>query len=241
MSTPAAHRATSATALEAALPDIAQLRTFVGLDGFVDEIVHIVDKRHDAYSYDRLRTISCLAERIGAAAGRSTNIERVPQQTKLGGNGPIMANTLSTLGCQVTYLGALGHPNVDPVFDDFASRADVHSIAPAGSTIALEFDDGKIMVPLTVTLNEITWDNIGDRFGHDCFLTHMAEDQLVGFVNWTMIPAMNAIWESLLNALPSTPPESRSLIFFDLADPEKRTREDIRQALTLITRFEQHF
>ena len=51
MTTPAAHRETSAAALETALPDISRLRTFVGLDGFVDEIAHIVDKRHDANSY----------------------------------------------------------------------------------------------------------------------------------------------------------------------------------------------
>lgn len=241
MSTPAAHRASSATALESVLPDIASLRAFVGLDGFVDTIVHIVDKRHDAYNYERLRTITGLSERIAAAAGRSTNIEPVPQQTKLGGNGPIMANALSRLGCQVTYLGALGLPAVDPVFDEFQKHAKVHSIANPGRTDALEFDDGKVMLTMSSPLTEITWENIGAHFGHDRFLQHMAASQLVGFVNWTMIPAMNAIWESLLDALPPTAPESRGLVFFDLADPEKRTREDILQALALITRFEPHF
>jgi sugar/nucleoside kinase (ribokinase family) len=33
----------------------------------------------------------------------------------------------------------------------------------------------------------------------------------------------------------------RRVIFFDLADPEKRTREDILRALELIGKFEQHF
>lgn len=82
------------TLLESAAPRVGQLTAFVGLDGFVDEILHVVDKRHSAAAYDRMPTIAKLAERLAAAAGKSTNIEFVPQLTKLGGNGPIMANAL---------------------------------------------------------------------------------------------------------------------------------------------------
>ena len=67
-------------------------------------------------------------------------------QRKLGGNGPIMANALACLGLHVTYLGCLGYPEIDPVFRDFATRATVRSIAEAGHTDALEFDDGKLML-----------------------------------------------------------------------------------------------
>ena len=41
------------------------------------------------------------------------------QLTKLGGNGPIMANALASLGLRVTYLGNLGYPNLHPVFPRF--------------------------------------------------------------------------------------------------------------------------
>src|SRR5438128_1863625 len=124
----------------------SHLRAFVGLDGFVDEIIHAVDKRENAEEFQRLPTISALSERISAAAGKSTNIELVNQRTKLGGNGPIMANALAHLGVKVTYVGALGYPTMHPVFNDFAQHADVHSIAEAGHTDACEFDDGKIML-----------------------------------------------------------------------------------------------
>src|SRR5437764_8780751 len=83
---------------------VSHLRAFVGLDGFVDEIVHAVDKREGAEKYNRLPTISALSERVSAAAGKSTNIELVNQSTKLGGNGPIMANALAGLGVKVTYV-----------------------------------------------------------------------------------------------------------------------------------------
>src|SRR5687768_6647591 len=74
---------------------IHELNAFLGLDGFVDEIVHVVDKRDKAESYQRVPTITKFAARLAGAAGRSTNIELVNQVTKLGGNGPIMANALS--------------------------------------------------------------------------------------------------------------------------------------------------
>src|SRR5882724_5446523 len=139
-------RQETATQLEAAAGQVTKMTAFIGLDGFVDEILHVVDKRESTEKYQRLATIAKLAERMAAAAGRSTNIELVSQLTKLGGNGPIMANAMASFGVQVTYLGALGFPALHPVFAEFAKRATVHSITQPGFTDALEFEDGKIML-----------------------------------------------------------------------------------------------
>ena len=219
----------------------SHLRAFIGLDGFVDEIVHAVDKRENAEKFERLPTISALSERISAAAGKSTNIELVNQRTKLGGNGPIMANALARMGVKVTYLGALGYPTLHPVFNDFAQHADVHSIAEAGHTDALEFEDGKIMLTKSSQLNDITWPNIQARFGRDRFIEIYSTSDLVGFVNWTMIPYMSDLWAALLNEFCPAAHEVRRKIFFDLADPEKRTAKDILTALELISSFEKYF
>src|SRR5256714_12069458 len=105
--------------LSAAVDRVGHLTAFVGLDGFVDEILHVVDKRMDARDYERVPTIARLAERISEASGRSTNIELVNQLTKIGGNGPIMANALAGFGLIVTYLGYLGYPRPHPVFEEF--------------------------------------------------------------------------------------------------------------------------
>src|SRR5512147_3299451 len=100
--------------LQAAADRVSRMKAFIGLDGFVDEIIHVVDKRESAEKYVRLPTIAKYAERLAAAAGRSTNVELVSQLTKLGGNGPIMANALAGFGLQVSYLGILGYPNLHP-------------------------------------------------------------------------------------------------------------------------------
>ena len=75
----------------------------------------------------------------------NTNVELVSQQTKLGGNGPIMANALASFGLKVCYLGNLGYPNMHPIFSGFAKRAEVYTIAEPGYTDAVEFEDSKIM------------------------------------------------------------------------------------------------
>src|ERR1700677_1063229 len=177
---------------------IQQLTAFIGLDGFVDEIIHVVDKRDNAETFHRLPTIAALAARLAAAAGKSTNLELVKQITKLGGNGPIMANALASFGLKVTYLGNLGYPALHPVFEPFSKRAEVHSIAEPGHTDALEFEDGKIMLGKHYPLKEITWENIQTRFGRDRFAAKFETSDLVGFVNWTMLPYMSDLWAALL-------------------------------------------
>ena len=217
------------------------ITAFIGLDGFVDEIIHVVDKRYDAQRFDTLPTIAKLAERLAGAAGRSTNLELVTQLTKLGGNGPIMANAMGSFGVKVTYLGNLGYPALHPVFADFAKRAEVHSIAEPGTTEALEFHDGKIMMGKHSSLKDVNWANIKTRFGLETFKRKFSTSDFVAFVNWTMLPYMSDIWESLHHEICPTLNAPRRKIFFDLADPEKRKPEDIGRALDLISKFEKHF
>jgi sugar/nucleoside kinase (ribokinase family) len=238
---PSALREQTAAALTAAAPTAGRMTAFVGLDGFVDDILHVVDKRESTEKYLRLPTIAGFAERLAAAAGRSTNVELVSQLTKLGGNGPIMANALASFGLKVTYLGVLGYPNLHPVFADFAKRAEVHSIAEPGYTDALEFEDGKIMLGKHQSLKQMNWQNIKERFGLDKFSAKFGSADLVGFVNWTMLTCMSEIWAAMLKEICPSLKGPRRKFFIDLADPEKRTAEDILQALELVMGFQKYF
>src|ERR1051325_4603303 len=170
--------------LRAAASRATKLNAFVGLDGFVDEILHVVDKRESAEKYQRLAKMAQWGERIRAAAGQSTNIELVSQRTKLGGNGPIMANALASFGLRVSYLGNLGSPNLHPVFADFARRAEVVSIAEPGYTDAVEFEDGKVMLGKHQSLKQVNWSNIKERYRQDMFAGKIAAAHFVAFVNW---------------------------------------------------------
>lgn len=232
----------TARKLLAAAPTLAGRKATVGLDGFVDEIVAVVDKRHAAGSgeadYSPVRTIADLARKMGAAAGQSSNYELIVKQQKLGGNGPIMADALAAAGVAVTYVGNLGYPNLHPVFEQFATRATVVSIGEPAHTDALEFDDGKLMLGKLTPLDDVTWDTLLSRLGREKIATLLGDADLIGMVNWTMLPHMSRIWAKILDdVVPNFERHDRKL-FIDLADPEKRTSDDILEALKLLTRFQ---
>src|SRR5262249_50460330 len=159
-----------------------------GLDGFVDQIIAVVDKRFNDKAYEPVRTIGAMAAKIANAAGESSNYELVVRQRKLGGNGPIMANAIASLGLGVTYIGNLGYPAIDPVFDEFAGRARLISIAAPGQTDALEFDDGKLMLVKSASMQEVNWKNLVARVGREELTQLLATADVVGLMNWTTLP-----------------------------------------------------
>lgn len=216
-------------------------RALVGFDGFVDKIVTPVALRHgQGEAFTPMDTITEFGQRVLAAAGKSTNIEFYHRLDKLGGNGPIMANALLAAGLRLTYAGALGRPALHPVFQDMAARCEtVASLADPATTTAVEFTDGKLMLGMMKTLDEVTYARIVEVMGADAWRRALADADLVALVNWTMIPNMTAIFTELVEkALPALPARER-IFFFDLADPEKRSAADLAEALAVIGRFEQ--
>jgi hypothetical protein len=239
----ASFKSRALTALRAAAPRAADKSALVGLDGFVDTIVTPVAQRTaQGDAFTPIRTIPEFSSRIAGAAGKSTNIEFYPLMDKLGGNGPIMAAALLAGGTRITYVGALGHPAIHPVFHAFSSKADVVSLAGPGTTIAVEFQDGKLMLGQLRGLDGITLPKIDEVMGAARFRSTLAAADLVALVNWTMIPNMSGIFTALVEeVLPGLAPRAAvlppRLFFFDLADPEKRTRADLLDVLHLIARF----
>jgi sugar/nucleoside kinase (ribokinase family) len=224
--------------LNVALPSLPSLKAAIGLDGFVDEIIAVVDKRQDFARFEPVKTIAALGEKILAAAGKSSNYELIVKQMKLGGNGPIMANALASGGMNVTYIGAVGFPMLHPVFEEMSRRANVIRIADPGHTDALEFADGKLMLGKITSMNDVNWQNIEQRVGAEKFFAILNESQLIAFVNWTMLPYMGQIWDQMLAAKTPSRQKQPCTFFCDLADPEKRTHEDIAGALTQLSKFQ---
>ena len=228
----------TANKLRAAAPQVKALKATVGLDGFVDEIIAVVDKRKNHGTYEPIRTIDLLGKKIIAAAGQSSNYELVVKERKLGGNGPLMANALANMGAAVTFVGNLGYPNIDPVFADLARKATIHSIGEPAHTDALEFDDGKLMLGKLEPLNDANWDNLIGRLGKEKLTEILRDSQLIAMVNWTMLPHMSRVWAKLLDEIVPNIERHNRKLFIDLADPEKRTADDILDAVKLLTRFQ---
>jgi sugar/nucleoside kinase (ribokinase family) len=225
---------------------IAHSPVLVGLDGFVDTILHVVGQRKSATEYTRMAEVREFADRVAAAAGFSANFELVTRMVKLGGNGPIMANALGRFGAPITYLGNLGATGLHPVFAEFAGRCTrVISVADPGFTDAIEFDDGKLMCGKQESLKEVNWENIVRHVPLPELTRIFAQSALIALVNWTMLPHTTSILRSILSELvPHLPPAAdgaKRWMFFDLADPAKRTREDIAELLAVLMEFQRHF
>jgi sugar/nucleoside kinase (ribokinase family) len=221
--------------------------SLVGFDGFVDAIIHVVDRRRDMspQGFEPIQNISQFAARIGAAAGKSTNIELVVREERFGGNGPLLASALGRLGSPVTYIGAVGDPGdhrklhalYRPMLD--RCRA-VIPVAPPAHTDALEFEDGKIMLGQPANVQLVTWEKLLAVVGEEELIRLAAAAPLIGLVNWVMMAGVEGIWEGLITRiLPEVvrrDPGRKRRIFIDLADPAKRTDADIARAMGSLER-----
>jgi len=216
----------------------SETRVLVGFDGFVDSIIAVVDKRSSLHDYTPLATIADFGQRISAAAGQSSNFELVTKIEKLGGNGPIMANALASGGVTTDYLGALGAPAVHAAFSALEEKATIHSVEEPGYTDALEFNDGKLMLGKYEHLARLNGDSVIEALGQETFTKLVSEAKLIGMVNWTMMTEAETIWEKVADVLATV--EQRPFIFIDLADPAKRTDEDILGALKHAGRIQAH-
>ena len=234
----AAIAAQTSTKLAVAAPTLASFPALIGFDGFVDEIIAVVDKRHTSQSYDAVKTIGHLGAKISAAAGESSNYELIVKQAKLGGNGPIMANALAAAGMAVTYIGNLGYPALHPAFEELNQRAKVYSIAEPGHTDALEFDDGKLMLGKHQTLGDVNWDNLVSRVGMEELIRLAQQSRIIGMVNWTMLAGLTDIWKKMLSEVFPKIDRAGKFVFADLCDPEKRTRADLRAALDVLSQMQ---
>jgi len=233
----------AADALAALTPErLASMAAVVGFDGFVDSIIHVVDKRHSMArdDFDRIRTIPEFAARCGAAANRSANLEMVVRDERFGGNGPLFSSAMARLGSPVTYIGAVGREEqpdeVDPIFMAFAERcARVIPLCGPARTDALEFEDGKLMFGKPDAVQRVTWEKIREVVGLDALIAMVEQAELISVVNWTLSGGVEGIWAGLRDeVLPRVDRSRTRRLFIDLSDPAKRTDADIERAMGLL-------
>ncbi len=235
----------------------------VGFDGFIDSIYHIVDQRRDMSpeGYERLKTITAFAARAASAAGKSANIEMVLKETRAGGNGPLISSGLHGLGSRVTYIGAVGIRgassqgsamasgtdasrdawSIHPIYGDFARCCErVVPIGRPGTTDALEFDDGKLMLNHSEAVQEITWERLSSVVGLSALIEYFRASRLIGLTTWSLMGGVSGVWQGLMErVLPVIRGDGEARrVFVDLADPTRRPDTDLRDVLALLRRMD---
>lgn len=219
--------------------NLKQKKAWLGMDGFVDQIVRAVQIRHGpGDQFEAYTSLKAFGQKITAASGANLNLELFPVVKKMGGNGPLLAQTLDQLGMQVRYMGTLGNP-IHPLFDDFAKRTRAISLGHYGETTAVEFQDGKLILGQTYPLEAVSYERLMEAMEPQQWVDMYSEMDLISFQNWTMTLHMNTILEKILKYIwPKVAHKSDRICFFDLADPAKRSAEDIRVLLDYLPRFQ---
>lgn len=209
---------------------------FLGFDGFTDDILDVVDQRQDPEHYEAVQHIADLGQRISAAAGQSCNIELVPLTRKIGGNGPIMANALIRLGQRISYAGAVGMPGeIEPLFTPLADNCEeIFPLAPSGHSEALEFQDGKIILGKHAPLLDLGYERLVSTVGKERLVEILERSELFAALNWTMLPRMTEIWQKFLEELLPQLSDKPRYFFVDLADPAKRSDQQLMEAMELL-------
>jgi sugar/nucleoside kinase (ribokinase family) len=216
--------------------DQFNLNTFVGLDGYIDLIQRAVRIQTDS-GPEYFETISDFANHLQKAAGKSGQVELVTQEKKLGGNAPIMAHSLGSLGFATTCIGNFGESNTVDVFLYIHNNVSLLSIGDPAMTNALEFHDGKLILSEVGPFKIQDWEYIKAKAGLDALRQKIDESTLIALVDWCNLPFSTESWKGILNDILPKIQQKERFFFFDIADPSRRSDEEIKEALDTIAEY----
>ncbi|MFP4260547.1 MAG: PfkB family carbohydrate kinase [Opitutales bacterium] len=215
---------------------LKSLPVVTGFDGFVDEMISVVDERQSLADYRRIETIDAFGSKISAAAGHSSLREIVITEVDPGGCAINMGDGLATFGFSVTTFATVGEP-LHAAFAEYAQKARVVSWGEEpGRTLAYEFADGKLMFSAVSQLQKFHPDALREYLKDGVFLKACADAELIAITDWTLYPHMTACWQFLLDAVFSNLPKPAKF-FFDLVDPSSRSDSDIAGMLEVLGKF----
>ena len=220
-----------------ALPDLS-VRAYIGYDGYVDKIQKVVEARQGTENL-YFEQISDLAGLVKSLAGRSGQIELVTLETKIGGNAPIMSQALAALGVGNWCAGNMDHP----VFEQIHPACDRILLGPPAESNALEFGDGKVIFSEVSVFKKLTWPFISGEIGLENLRSYFLQSRLIAFVDWANLPHANELWKCYLQEIVKPAYSERHIeacFFFDLSDPTKRSADDIREALKIVSSYQDY-
>lgn len=219
---------------------VSELKCLIGFDGYVDQIIRIVKSRNSLTEYSLFQTIDQFSEYLRAFSGKSAGLEIISMESKLGGNAPIMANSLGRQGVQTVCVGALGEPDIHATFADLTHVCTAVSVGEPAATFAFEFEDGKLMFGNVSSLNQMNWNILKQGAGLDSIIQYCADSQLIAIVNWSGIFQINTILDGFLeDVFPKLIDHNleNKLVFFDIADPSARSEEDLQMFIDMLHRY----
>jgi len=209
---------------------------FAGFDGFIDKIQKPVLKKEGDTSLF-FETIEDFANHLISLKGKSGQVEVVTKKVKSGGNAPILCNALGKLGINSICAGAMGSPEIHPVFSGIHANSKLISILNPGESDALEFTDGKIILSDLEVFDRYDWKCIKAHVNPDEIKKYVENCQLLAFVDWVNLPHASDIWEGFLHDIIKPLKKNDFHFLFDLCDPTRKTVQQIDEILDIMSSF----
>ncbi len=224
--------------------NISKKKVLLGFDGYVDSLYSLVKKRISTNNWIRMRSMTEMSNQLKNSAGSSLGMELVLKKVTSGGFTSNTCKGLNALGVPLNLISSWGFPRIEEPFDRLSKlpTVQVHSICSPGTTVALEFDDGKVMLTDMENTFKITWKLIKQRLGMDRIIDLVNDVNIFGVGYWASIPDLNDIWHHILNdVILSVDDVSNKIMFVDLADIKKRKSNDILDMLGLLSKLNENF
>lgn len=207
-------------------------RVTVGFDGFIDTIARpvVCTATADAPA-QYFASIPDFGQYLVEHGGKSCSIALHVERRQLGGNLPHLSHAAGVLGLDVSCVGMLGLPEIDPVFSDLPCK--LYSFAPAGDATALEFADGKVFLAADPVPSTDPWQDVCAHVPQAARL--FGEAELIALVNWSELDLSQALWQAVFDhAVAPQPTDFSRFAFFDLCDCTRRSAEQLHEVLRLL-------
>lgn len=222
--------------LSAPVHSTTEKKVVVGFDGYVDSILRVCRSQSSFFS-----TLDEFGRYIEGKANKSCSLELKQVTEKIGGNMPIFSQALAKLGVPVSCIGAMGYPDVLPLFHTMPPNCRLLSVSEPGHCQALEFDDGKLMLANNEEIAQLDYSLLLQRTGKEILFSLFDSSDMMVLLNWSELQGSLSIWKGLEQDIFPYLSHKKRFAFIDLSDCSCRSAEEIREAVRLMQRFSRRF
>ncbi len=218
-----------------------------GIDGVVDEIYDLIDRRKSLEEYTLLDTMEQFSEKISEAKGSSIGIESIKKAYRTGGFTANSCESLATLlgsslstdkpqkrhHISVEMIGFFGEGKIKPLFSNLFEEklgCKVRTYGNPAQTVGLEFKDGKVMLAYLTPLHKLDKNFLASMQSVNKWVNDLEKISLFGLGYWSTSPDMNGVYRYFVEEVFTIyeKKKRKDLNFFtDLADISKNPEEDI--------------
>ncbi|MCL2828609.1 MAG: carbohydrate kinase family protein [Oscillospiraceae bacterium] len=202
----------------------------LGIDGFVDEVWQVISVRTSPTEYVLYEKMQDFAKSVYDVGAGGYGNEVIRKRRSHGGFTAHTGEAVDNLGIDLTLVGMFGKDSIDPVYQIFSDTCNVFSVGNTGVCPIFEFADGKLLLPYSEEIANLTWTQLTGALSPDELRAAFQGADIVGFGYWSLLDHFDDMVAKLCESVLT--PGTR--MFFDFADIRKRDKQALLDTLQLL-------